>query len=504
MSPQPAQSLRALLYTSLTSFRFHIRPVRLSQLISCVLTYAILLQLVPRVAISRPVPRSRPAHERNTDSGNGGSMKDVGGIDRNADPTALPAPVVTATAITDAVVSRHKPILNSGRIDGSFRVLLPESFTISGSTQIGSDLYLPGSPSINTSGGSQFGGTVSDNGAAAPNDYTLTLSGGVNLPGRIHTQVDAIQLPDFPNSVPAAAGTRIVSVNSQSAVANIGNWQTLRDLNVTGSHITIDVPPGNYGTFTVNGNSQLRFSNGIYNFANTFNLDGSATLQTTGLVTINVRQNLTINSGAVVPGSYTAPGDVTLNVLGAAVNVNGSSQVTGLLRAYNATAAVNGKAQVRGQVIANSVTLNGSGKITGAVWPALSGSCPTIFGPRRFDRTSGTPNQYIEQFSLPSGFVAPFSIHIQNGNPDGTQRVSSATIKLNGVDVLSPSDLNQNVAVVDRQVNLATNDQLDIRLASDPGSYLIINLCGTVPATDQTPPVLTITSPPNNPPTTPQ
>lgn len=407
-------------------------------------------------------------------------------------------PFSTRNSVTDAVVSRHKPTLNSGRIDGTLRVLLPESFTLNGNTQITSDLFLPGSPNITTGGGSQYSGTVNDGGSAAPTDYTLTLSGGISLPGKIHTQVDAIQLPDFPNSVPAASGTRTVTVNSQSATANIGNWQTVRDLNVTGAHITIDVPPGNYGTFTVNGNSQLRFSAGTYNFANTFNLDGSATVQTTGLVTINVGQNLIINSGAVVLGSYTSPGDLNVNVLGATVSINGSSQVTGLLHAYNANATVSGTAQVRGQVIANALTLNGSGKVIGAVWPANSAACPTIFGPRRFDRTTGPSNQYVEQFSLPSGFTSPFTLHIQNGAPDGTQRVSSATVRLNGVDVLSPSDLNQNVASVDRSVNLATNNQLYVRVTSDPGSYLIINLCGTVPTSDTTAPVLAITSPQNN------
>jgi RHS repeat-associated protein len=472
-----------------------------TQLLTLVLIYALFLQFLPLRAMAATNYRSAPTRKNPVSSQSDQpsllSGAKVGETSTTEPSAVLPEPPNAASSITDAVISRHKPTLNSGRIDGTLRVLLPESFTLNGNTQITSDLFLPGSPAITTSGGSQYGGTVSDNGSSTPSDYTLTLSGGISLPGKIHTQVDAIQLPDFPNSVPPASGTRTVSVNSQSAVANIGNWQTVRDLNVTGSHLNIDVPPGNYGTFTVNGNSQLRLSAGTYNFANTFNLDGSATVRTTGLVTINVGKNLIINSGAVALGSYTSPGNVAVNVLGAAVNINGSSQVTGLLHAYNATATISGTAQVRGQVIANALTLNGSGKIIGAVWPAYS-TCATIFGPRRFDRTIGPPNQYVEQFSLPSGFNSPFTLHIQNGSLDGTQRVSSATLKLNGVDVLSPSDLNQNVASLDRNVNLTTNNQLDVRVASDPGSYLLINLCGTVPVSDTTAPALTITSPLND------
>jgi hypothetical protein len=83
---------------------------------------------------------------------------------------------------------------------------------------------------------------------------SFTINGSTQLTSR----VDAIALPaDFPSSIPAPTATRTVTVRSPSDVAAIGNWQTVRDLNVTGSHLSLDVPPGNYGTFTVNGNSRL-------------------------------------------------------------------------------------------------------------------------------------------------------------------------------------------------------------------------------------------------------
>jgi hypothetical protein len=400
--------------------------------------------------------------------------------------------------ITDAVVSKHKPTLNDGRIEGSLRVLLGESFTISGTNQITSDLYLPGTPAIQLSGAARYAGTVSDGGATSPSNYTVSLNGDVDLPGKIHRQVDPLTLPaDFPVSIPAASGTRTVAIHSQSDIAGIGSWQTVRDLSVSRSGLTVNVPPGNYGTFTVNGNSRLNFTAGTYNFANTFNLDGSASIQATGFVVINVAKSLTVTSGALVLGSYTSPGVVRLNVLGSSVNVNGSSQISGLLRADSATVSINGAAQVRGQVIANSVTLNG-GRVIGSVWPAHSGSSITTFGPRRFDRTTGPPNQYLEQFSLPATATSPYTLHIQNGDLDGTNRVSSATVKLNGAVILSPSDLNQNVAGVDRTVTLASANTLEVSLASVPGSYLIIDIGGLFPPGDTTPPIIAITSPANN------
>ncbi len=127
---------------------------------------------------------------------------------------------------------------------------------------------------------------------------------------------------------------------------------------------------------------------------------------------------------------------------------------------------------------------------------AISGL--TIFGPRRFDRTTGPPNQYLEQFSLPEGATSPYVLHIQNGGVDGTNRVSSATVELNGTSVLAPSDLNQHVANVDRTVSLGSTNRLDVELASTPGSYLIIDISSPTPASDTTPPLLVITSPDNN------
>ncbi|MEK6280646.1 MAG: PKD domain-containing protein [Acidobacteriota bacterium] len=120
-----------------------------------------------------------------------------------------------------------------------------------------------------------------------------------------------------------------------------------------------------------------------------------------------------------------------------------------------------------------------------------------IFGPRRFDRTTGPPNKYVEQFALPAGVTSPFTLHIQNGEPNGANRISSAIVKLNGFEVSTPSDLNQNVAIVDRLVSLNSTNTLEVRLASNPGCYLIINISGAKPAEvkDTTPPTLSITLP---------
>ena len=112
-----------------------------SQLIAVLLIYALSWQLVPRVAVAARTTIAKiatapkqVAENKATISG-GFSQAAAIGISAAGDPRLA--------TITDAVVSRHKPILNSGRIEGSLRVLLGESFTISGASQITSDLYLP-------------------------------------------------------------------------------------------------------------------------------------------------------------------------------------------------------------------------------------------------------------------------------------------------------------------------------------------------------------------------
>src|SRR6185436_8683777 len=69
-----------------------------------------------------------------------------------------------------------------------------------------------------------------------------------------------------------------------------------------------------------------------------------------------------------------------------------------------------------------------------------------VLAPTRFARTTGPKNAYHLTVTVPPWAVAPFRMHVQNGEPDGTHRVSSASVVVNGTEVLRPSDFNQNVA----------------------------------------------------------
>jgi RHS repeat-associated protein len=282
------------------------------------------------------------------------------GSPASAEPfTPTPVP-----PITDAAVSIHHPSFSSGRIEGSLRVFSSENFSYgSPFTQTG-DIYVVGTPTIKLNSGASYAGLVDDGGAATPSGYTITLNSNVILPGRIHQHADPVALPAVPTAVPAPAGTRTVSIASPSDVSLIGNWATVKDLKVSASGVVIEVPPGNYGAFTVSGKSQLNFSPGTYNFAGTISLGNTSIIQTTGNITINIAPSVNISSGSFVPGPNTLPGDVVVNCLGTAFSLNSASQLTGLLRAPNATVNLTGTSVVHGQVIANYLSMSG-GKIIG-------------------------------------------------------------------------------------------------------------------------------------------
>src|SRR5882762_3015656 len=116
-----------------------------------------------------------------------------------------------------------------------------------------------------------------------------------------------------------------------------------------------------------------------------------------------------------------------------------------------------------------------------------------IFGPTTYTRTTGAPNQYTTTFTLPAWIVNPYDLHIVNGSPTGSDRISSATIALNGVQIAGPSDFNQNVATIDRSVTLQATNTLQVTLASKPGSYLTINVYGA--NGDHTAPQIKIVTP---------
>ncbi|HEX7182833.1 MAG TPA: hypothetical protein VF756_13400 [Thermoanaerobaculia bacterium] len=101
-----------------------------------------------------------------------------------------------------------------------------------------------------------------------------------------------------------------------------------------------------------------------------------------------------------------------------------------------------------------------------------------VFGPEEFVRGSGTPVLQGRDFSI-AGFQPPFILHLRNGDDSGRNRVSSATVTLNGRELFGASDFSQRVSGYDLEVELVEPSRLEVRIASAPGSKLTIWIEGT-------------------------
>lgn len=108
---------------------------------------------------------------------------------------------------------------------------------------------------------------------------------------------------------------------------------------------------------------------------------------------------------------------------------------------------------------------------------ALSGPAAaqeTVFS-RTYVRTNGPPVTVTDTFAVcnPAG---QFTLVVLNG-PDGTRKVSSGSISVNGVEVIHPSDFNQHVERIERALtNIVASNGIDVRLASAPGSTILVSV----------------------------
>jgi len=92
-----------------------------------------------------------------------------------------------------------------------------------------------------------------------------------------------------------------------------------------------------------------------------------------------------------------------------------------------------------------------------------------------FVRRKGAPVSETVTFSV----VSPNALHtmtIINGADSGTNRVSSATVRLNGNLIAGPSDFNQKVSVLVFQVPVASQNTLEVELKGEPSGYVTVVL----------------------------
>ncbi|MGD2091337.1 MAG: Ig-like domain-containing protein, partial [Candidatus Aminicenantes bacterium] len=111
----------------------------------------------------------------------------------------------------------------------------------------------------------------------------------------------------------------------------------------------------------------------------------------------------------------------------------------------------------------------------------------TFFGPKQYSRNKGKPVTETDTFICPPNYTGPgFKLRLINGDSRGDNRVSSAVVKINGVEVMGPSDFNRKVGLIERIIDLTANNEISVKLNSKPGSFVIIDIYKYIPEPEVT------------------
>jgi hypothetical protein len=113
--------------------------------------------------------------------------------------------------------------------------------------------------------------------------------------------------------------------------------------------------------------------------------------------------------------------------------------------------------------------------LVSALMVRAAGGQEVLFGPKQYTRTTGKPVTYSDGFNF-AGEHSEGKLTVANGNVGGENRVSSATIILNGRQLFGPSDFNQKVGSLEAFVPLEDVNTLSVELAGKPGGFLTVEV----------------------------
>lgn len=133
-------------------------------------------------------------------------------------------------------------------------------------------------------------------------------------------------------------------------------------------------------------------------------------------------------------------------------------------------------------------------------WSVLPPSAPQLerglflaYGPADFVRSAGKPAPDLRNFSLPNT-QTEYRLQIFNGGLNSQfAGASSAVVTVNGRQIASPADFNQNVRLIERALIPATENSLAVELRSAPKTGLTLRVVGV----DTQPPTITAAAAPS-------
>ncbi|WP_305042075.1 hypothetical protein [Geoalkalibacter sp.] len=106
----------------------------------------------------------------------------------------------------------------------------------------------------------------------------------------------------------------------------------------------------------------------------------------------------------------------------------------------------------------------------------LYGAEANLLGPESLAVGKGKPLVATRSFSGIAGETA--MLIITNGTSGGDHRVSTGSISVNGIEILTPSDFNQQVGTLTRVFALKGQNELIVTLGGGPGSLITLAVAG--------------------------
>ncbi|HEX7152041.1 MAG TPA: PKD domain-containing protein [Thermoanaerobaculia bacterium] len=258
-------------------------------------------------------------------------------------------------------VTRHAPVINSGRIEGTLWQLLPESVLLDGTDVITSDLLIPGTPGVTAAPTASFGGVIQGSDAATPTTHSVTISSNAKLRHLVNRTAAFTPVAVLPP--PATTGTRDVSLTKETDSA--GDFATIRNLSISGKAGDVTVPPGTYGTFSAAGRTAFTFGvagstqPSVYNF-DSLSFAGGSELHVAGPAVITVKTGASLAGSTL--GASDKPSQLVLRVAaGGTVDVGGNAILYAVVRAPEANVVIHGGGRLRGTVTADTLRVDGNG-----------------------------------------------------------------------------------------------------------------------------------------------
>ena len=258
---------------------------------------------------------------------------------------ALDDPNYTGSAVTGSLtigttaLLQNPPVLvGSATIDGSVQVLSPKNISLSGTSVISSDLLVPGTPTVTTSGSASFAGVVVGPGAASPANYSITLAGSALL-RQVVEQSNPLTLPTVTAGPPSSAN---LSLNAASG--------------------TVPLAAGNYGAVLVNGANLVLGSAGAtvpaaYNFQS-LSVGGGGKISVLGPVVLVVSGKAAINGNV---GNAAAPAWLVLGIPNGTVTLSSNALLSGSVIAPTGTVIINAGCEILGSVTAATLNIASGG-----------------------------------------------------------------------------------------------------------------------------------------------